>query len=494
MKLISSALSVSTLEGISGSYMWDSGLEALGTIVVDVPLDPHITYVDDTVSFSQDPHKIYKYGDCEHFKIQGTAYRPSNNGPIKPTWHRSVFGPIYDQEGVASNIVARTTGSYESYVHVRGNYSGCSNGLWYFAIAAERVGSLVFGVTGQADLYGSNKYPGHYQFSLTEFRVSGSIVESRATNIVWYSNDPTPRTSSERPLKALASYKEKLLSKIQGEKWYQWGGGVYRLFPINPSEARFPSYCSVFPTCDMQVKWGDLAADAYNSVPFFKSNGVAYTSDLLHLKESAVKTLSLISSFSKMGKYANKIANLFLSYYYGWRLFVKDTQELYGAIEKRSHSFDYLNRATSQRRWSAHGADYLATFQCIYNRYAHMSSSLDRFIIDYDLALTPENLWDLVPFSFVVDWFIGVGAALESASNYYTFTQRHEVLCTGRSIKATKDISASQLHCGWQGTLKCSYYRRFYVEGAISPTFFFSNSVNPLDHVVEGSALIVSRR
>lgn len=491
MKLISSALSVSILEGACGGFT-DSGLENCGTIVVDVPLIPQISYVEDTVFFSQQPRKIHKFGDCEHFKIQGAAYRPTNNGRITPHPYKTVFGPTYDQEGVGQCIIARTAGSYESYVHIHDSFNGV-RGTWYFARAVERTGNLVYGVVGHHDLYGNKNHDGHYQFFLDEFRLRGGIVEYRSTKVVWYSNAPTPRTSSERPLKALESYKEQLLNQIRWEKWYQWYDGVFSFAPVSSNDVQFPNYRAIFPACDMQVHWGDLAAEAYNSVPFFSGNGIAYTNDLLNLKKSAGKTLSLITSLGKAGRYANKIANLFLSYYYGWRLFVKDTQELYSSIEKRSRSHDYLNRAASQRRWSAHGADYLATFQCFYNRHAH-STSLDRFIIDNDLALTPENLWDLVPFSFVVDWFIGVGAALESASNYYTFTQKHEILCTGRSIKATKDISASQLHCGWQGTLKCSYYRRFYVEGALSPTFFFSNSVNPLDHVVEGSALIVSRR
>lgn len=466
----------------------DSGEGFCGTIVVDIPLDPQISSVDDTVTFSQQPRKFSNLGDCEHFKIQGTAYRPSNNGPITPPRRKSVFGQSYNQEGVGQDIIARTTGSYESWPRLYGNFSNNQKGYWRFGIAAERVGNLVYSAIGFPDLEKSWRYDGYYQFYLYEFRSVGKKVQYRQCTITW----STPRTSLVRPLEALKDYKESLSSLIRSQSWMNWNQ-VNSLLPVSTNDLYFPSYQAIFPATDMSVRWGELAADAYNSVPFFSSNGIAYTNDLINLKKSASTTLSLIKSLGTTGKAASKIASLFLSYYYGWRLFVKDTQELYGSIGKRSNSSNYFNRATSQRSWSAHGANYLATFQCYYNRYAH-ASSLDQFVLDNDLALTPENLWDLVPFSFVVDWFTGIGGALEDASNYYTFVQKHEVLCTGRSIKATRSIDAGKLHNGWCGTLTCSYYRRLYTSGAYNPTFHFSNSVNPLDHAIEGTALIVSRR
>ena len=491
MKFVSSAMSVSLTQGLYGGSM-ASGEKLAGTLVVDVPLIPQYSYVDDTVSFSQYPRKINHFGDCEHYKITGTVYLPSNNGSMTTSSSRSVFGQIYDQEGVARNIIARTATAYESWPHVYGNYNNNQEGMWVFALAVKRSGNRVFGVTGLPDLQDDTTPWGRYQFSLREFRVEENKVLSRYTVIYSRSGAETPRTSECSPLKALGKYRDLLLTAIEESSWSIWDQ-VYTMTPVNTQILQLPSVHQVFPPADLSVKWGELAADAYNSVPFFSSNGIAYAKDLRNLKKSAEQTLSLIKSFGKAGKFANKIANLFLSFYYGWRLFVYDTQELYQSIEKRNRSLDYLNRATSQRKWEAHGATYLATFQCYYYRYAN-ATKLDQFILDYDLALTPENIWDLIPFSFVVDWFTGIGQALETASSNYTFMQMHEVLCSGRSIKAIKNVNASKLHPGWQGTIKFSYYNRSYIPAAYRPTFSFSNSVNPLDHLIEGTALIVSRR
>ena len=491
MRFMSASTLVTTGASISGGMMTGGpykGLQHIGSIVVDVPINGHFETISDTISFTQSPKMFDHFGDCSHFKISGTAYCPSNNGPIGPPYAPSVFGPAYAQEGVGSCILARTTGSHEIYVHLPGQFSYCDTGEWYFALAARRVGNRVEAIWGNADLEGDRYiYRGFYEFLITEYEELNGVVYQRSTGL----QQPIRlQTQDIRPFDAFEKCKVELYDLLSKAGWE----AVRRTYSAN--SISIPNLTSlspkqVFP--DMRVDWGELAADAYSSVPFFSSNGIAYSKDLIDLKKSATTTLSLLTSLASGGKLATKAANLFLSFYYGWRLMMSDSEELVRAYSKAASLRSNRCKATSRRTWEAHGASYVATLQCFYLRYAR-SSSLDEFILANDLALTPENLWDLVPFSFVIDWFTGIGNVLEDASNYYNLMQKHEVLCTGRSIKATKHIPAGKLSSRLSGELIITHYERWYTPGPVNPTFHFSNSVNPLDHAVEGTALIVSRR
>lgn len=467
-----------------------TGSRYAGTIVIDIPFSPYYENIPDTILFEQRPRLYSNLGMCRHYKVQGTAYRPTNNGPKAAPRYDSVFGQTYDQSGVGVDILSRSTTGTEHYVRVEGNFNNCRHGTWVFGLAAQRAGNKVYVASGAPDLIGDKRYYGGYTPSVYEFRQIDGRIEVRYTSL--YDVYNLYRTHEITPSQAISVFKNRLDSQLMDAAWSEWRK-VYSAISFDAAGIKIPSWDQVFPSLDRSVRWGELAADAYNSVPFFSSNGIAYASDIVSLKRDLRQTLSLIQSLGTTGKLATKAANLFLSFYYGWRLLVSDTIELQEAYQKRASSRNFWNRATSRRTWEAHDATYMAVFQCYYHRYRNVSS-LDQFTLENDLALTPENLWDLVPFSFVVDWFVGIGDILEDFSNYQTFVQAHEIICTGRSIKATKRISADKLKHGLAGEITFSYYHRDYTSKVFSPTFHFSNSVNPLDHMIEGTALIVSRR
>lgn len=62
--------------------------------------------------------------------------------------------------------------------------------------------------------------------------------------------------------------------------------------------------------------------------------------------------------------------------------------------------------------------------QCTQSWHHSVDNALDQFLQHYGLQLTPKNIWDAIPFSFVVDWFYSVGKSLESVSRN-TVTSRN---------------------------------------------------------------------
>lgn len=120
-----------------------------------------------------------------------------------------------------------------------------------------------------------------------------------------------------------------------------------------------------------------------------------------------------------------------------------------------------------------------------------MSSALERLSGLFDLDLSLGNTWDLIPFSFVIDWFVNVSDCLEAIDANYVMTQRHKIICTGRSVKC---IRMAQGPRGFAGSVYYSWYTRNYTRDIVSPALSLELNSNPLNHFIEGTALIVSKR
>ncbi len=120
-------------------------------------------------------------------------------------------------------------------------------------------------------------------------------------------------------------------------------------------------------------------------------------------------------------------ANNWLEYHFGWEPLMADIHESLNVLNNPVNSFVVekgkgydatvfkVNTSVSFKRlstfitecWVAEGA----RINAITNRGLH---SLDQFGV-----INPASLaWELVPFSFVVDWFVNVGQVLASYSDY----------------------------------------------------------------------------
>jgi hypothetical protein len=137
------------------------------------------------------------------------------------------------------------------------------------------------------------------------------------------------------------------------------------------------------------------------------------------------------------------LAGGYLNYQFGWKLFVRDCKELYEKIvnwEKMLSDYksrqgkiltrhykecivndtydletsgpETLDTKTSVKRklYGYATMRYTYTVPGIDAEWARLKGFLDIF----GLKLTPSVLWEALPYSFVVDWFLGVGEFLKS--------------------------------------------------------------------------------
>lgn len=106
-----------------------------------------------------------------------------------------------------------------------------------------------------------------------------------------------------------------------------------------------------------------------------------------------------------------------------------------------------------------------------------------------------DNLWDLVPYSFVIDWFVDIGGFLERVDTSYRTATLGIQYCT---MSNTKDVSYklpySASSMGISGTISRRYYSRHVQPDVPEQPLNFEVSNELPNHWLEAGALIVANR
>lgn len=241
--------------------------------------------------------------------------------------------------------------------------------------------------------------------------------------------------------------------------------------------------------------WGTLAGEAYASAEDigFSSNGVAYAKDLLDLSTQARRTLQSVKSlFGKCKGKMAAISSLFLSFYYGWRLTVADSKELLALSAEYSR---HPVKRSGRRFYSDARQSYTQIYTVYFYPHQQLTDDLSLFMKYFDLDLDLGNIWDMIPFSFVIDWFVGIGDVAEAAAGYMDMNYSHKVIASSRTEIMRKQLYPRQLGLPSfsVGSVYLKYYSRIYSPYAEEPNFL--PHVNPnFTHWVEAGALVLSRK
>ena len=165
------------------------------------------------------------------------------------------------------------------------------------------------------------------------------------------------------------------------------------------------------------------------------------------------KTIGLFKNLpSRLGSLAEsgKIGSAWLEGRYGWRQILFDIEGVNEAIDKLCATDTYTRyktHATSSRSWTNVEEDswtYGSTGVLALRKTDTITGSvIARVVADH----TPEAIdfnpittaWELVPFSFVIDWVVSVGSWLESLS--FLSTGVNHVQAAGYKIDIQRDYS-----------------------------------------------------
>lgn len=150
----------------------------------------------------------------------------------------------------------------------------------------------------------------------------------------------------------------------------------------------------------------DAYYKAIDQLPKLKQNLLANILDIVGALKSFKSGYKAIYSAKEFA------SSSWLAYRYAYSTTISDLEEatnycgrLYNLIE---------SEATVVRSYGTHldnGAVYCCAVECDFSQL--MSSSLsEKLGKQYNLRLSATNVWDMIPYSFVVDWFLGIGDVL----------------------------------------------------------------------------------
>lgn len=267
-----------------------------------------------------------------------------------------------------------------------------------------------------------------------------------------------------------------------------------RYYEIRDNEdmaLRHPSFCWPLSFKDIgELPLGQLAAEAYEGVNFFTGNGLMYLRDLTATPASVRRFVSTLKSVPDAKIKA--LASLYLSIHYGFKLTVLDSMDIHEQIDR----FQRMNKHT---KCFAQSSEVLAgninanyTLNVYYDVYGELLSNVSSYLNLLDMVPTMHGVWDMIPFSFVVDWFVNIGELAEGIDNFVNVTQKHKVIGSVSTKKLRKTFTVLQ-----NGVVYINdnvlFVRRSTPNWCPVPSF--SLKVEPskaLSHSVEAGSLIVS--
>jgi hypothetical protein len=250
----------------------------------------------------------------------------------------------------------------------------------------------------------------------------------------------------------------------------------------------------------------DMANTALEDVKFFDGNGVALISDLLSVCSAIKGNMSSITNlFDQFAKSTSKAArkrlskrtremarelsSLYLSYHYGYRLTRADLLDL------RQTIISYCSEAKASSAYAQESFCYddwncSATLRILYSPW-NPCHSIVTFCDFFDLAPDLDNLWDLVPYSFIVDWFIGIGDAASNISTFFKL-ERAKVYGSTLSIRAEKKIKDDD----YSGQVHAVFYERNVRPHWLPVPRIPISMKTPSDpiHLIEGGTLVCVKR
>lgn len=240
-------------------------------------------------------------------------------------------------------------------------------------------------------------------------------------------------------------------------------------------------------------EWNDLSHQALQNIgDGAQVNGIAYVKDAIGMSSTVKKFAATLRSIPS--KKVKAVASAWLAVHYGFKLMILDTKELYEELKDSKHSSFGLSNARSMRRVydSKHAVSVEYRYQIIYDRYRNLSDTLNGFLREVDFVLNLRNVWDMVPFSFIVDWFTKVGDMFNSIDGYYNVRSYYTTAAAGQSIKATGPLFADSSVTD-SSAITFTMYKRAYKATVESP-IPSNTTVTPLSHWVEAAALIIANR
>lgn len=234
---------------------------------------------------------------------------------------------------------------------------------------------------------------------------------------------------------------------------------------------------------EIKYDFGELHYRAISKIDAIDVNGLAYLSDLKKILEDIKSLISLLSGKATL----HSISSAYIAYKYGMRLTIADTREYVDAI----HCIKRSGVSATDKWLSSIGSAVSCTSTIRYKNRDGVFEDIYQFFRYLDLLVSPENLWDLIPYSFVVDWFVDIGGILSRLDQLDLITHLNidEVYDSYTSVGT---VQASTFCHGIVGLLQFKRYKRHCHQDASFP-LIVPQQPSITSHWLEGAALIIQK-
>lgn len=237
--------------------------------------------------------------------------------------------------------------------------------------------------------------------------------------------------------------------------------------------------------------YGDLAMDAVAKTNAIGINMIAFLRDLEHPLDMIPK----LKNLRKLKSWSND----FLSVKYGILPTISDLQKIVQAFRRAAPYLDG-NGYTTYTGVRTANSDVIGV------QTAHLEQrikiavdtedagfrSLSKRLDSIGMFPTFENIWDLVPYSFVVDWFVSVGDLLERVDTRLRILQL-KIAYTTMSYKRTTVFNVANLGLSVTGELKVVVYHRWVSDQCPLPRLSLGSQLGDFNHWLESGALLIQR-
>lgn len=273
----------------------------------------------------------------------------------------------------------------------------------------------------------------------------------------------------------------------------------------------YSAYGGVVPTLaqihakiatDLSEIW--LARDSY---PHYREDG-----ELAMFATEKVRAINLnmIELLRDLRKPAELIPNLksidlkgassaYLQWKYGILPTISDLTCIYNALsEFRKSKGDRIVRHMVRGSNTSESGIIRNVVQSVKISLRSREDGLNQILNSLDsigFALSAKDIWDLIPYSFVIDWFLSVEdylRRLESRDRIDRYLFNFVVCSTKVACEKPFIMSGFPLAC--KGTIKTVYYHRRVTSQCPLPSLTSLNTQTmPFHHWLEASALLFSR-
>jgi hypothetical protein len=230
----------------------------------------------------------------------------------------------------------------------------------------------------------------------------------------------------------------------------------------------------------------EMHASAFDSVQKFDGNLLAFISELPSFGTTGIQSiLDLVSASPSKAS----VASFWLSNRYGDRLSFKDAKELFQGFDRSFLNVTTTRNIFGRSRASTHFSDGYWDFDiscaCMAAVRPNDSNALMRAIrtaYEWDFYPSLGNVWDMIPMSFVVDWFVNVSDIFDSVDRMVQ-ARYYDVLRVLQSVKA---VTRSPLFPGVEYSYYSRHFRSSLLLGVSSVELGLPSAIN----VIDGLALL----